>query len=276
MARGSPEQDQERARLIRTWLEELSAAQHEGDGARKGKPGDQSVWEYMRRPPKGPRPALTHDQIAATAVELADADGLDAVTMRALAKRLDVATMGLYRYIRGKDDLFALMLDTVHGEISVPDKEEDDWRAAVRHLAREMRALYLRHPWLSQLEARSFFILAPKSLAIAEAGLGILDATGADLDVDQMMAAFGTVGAYVRGSTATEIARRAAYRRFGWATDEDMRQAAGPQVLQMLAEGDYPNLAHYIIDGSNEDDAEWTFAFGLECVLDGIAARLDI
>jgi len=91
-----------------------------------------------------------------------------------------------------------------------------------------------------------------------------------------MMAAFGTVGAYVRGSTASEIARQEAYRRYGWSTDDEMRQAAGPPVLQILAEGDYPNLAHYIIDGSNEDDSEWTFAFGLECVLDGIAAHLGI
>jgi AcrR family transcriptional regulator len=276
MTRRSGETDQDRSRRIREVLADWETAQHERDGGPPAKPDDQPIWQYMRRPPKGPRPALTHDQIAAAAVELADAAGIDAVTMRALAKRLDVATMGLYRYIRGKDDLFALMLDAVMGEIALPGEKTADWRAAARHLAQEMRVLYLRHTWLLQLEANSYATVSPNALAILEAGLAILDATGADLDVDQMMTAFGTIGAFVRGMTTTEIAQRNTYDRYGWSTDDDMRNAAGPQVLWMLANGDYPTVARYIIDGSNEDDADWRFTFGLECVLDGVAARLGI
>ncbi|HEY7485107.1 MAG TPA: TetR/AcrR family transcriptional regulator [Streptosporangiaceae bacterium] len=265
----------DRSRQIREWLTNWAAAQHEQDGQSRT-PDNQSIWEYLSRPPRGPRPALTHNQIATAAVQLADEAGLDAVTMRALAKRLDVATMGLYRYVRGKDDIYALMLNTAVGEISLPDKHDDDWRAAFRRLAGEMRGMYLRHTWLPQLEAGTFGMIAPNSLAVIEAGLAALDNVGRDLDVDEMMAAAGAIAAYVRGSATSAIARQEAYRRFGWSSDDDMRAASGPPLLRVLARGDYPTLARYIVDGSNEDDDEWQFSFGLECVLGGVAARLGI
>ncbi len=285
MAKRSTETAEDRSRRIREWLAAWMASQNEQneqneqqeqDGGRQRKPDDQPIWEHLSRPPRGPRPALTHDQIAAAAVELADEAGLDAVTMRALAKRLDVATMGLYRYVRGKDDVFALMLNETVGEIALPAEHTSDWRATVRRLAQDMRAVYLRHTWLPRLESSTYASVAPNLLAIAEAGLGALDAVGRDLDVDEMMAAFGTIGAFVRGSAAAELAQRETYQHYGWSSDDDMRQAAGPQVLGMLARGDYPTLARYIIDGSNEDNADWGFTFGLECVLDGIAARLGL
>jgi AcrR family transcriptional regulator len=246
------------------------------DAEQSRTPGDQLIWEYLSRPTRGPRPTLTHEQIAAAAMELADADGLDAVTMRRLAGRLEVATMGLYRYVRNKDDIFSLMLDAVGREIALPEPGSAGWRDTLRGIAREMRAGHLRHPWLARLQANMSASVAPHVLAVAEAGLAALDAAGHDLDVDQMMAAFSTMTAYVQGKAAAEIAQREAYRRYGWSSDDDMRAAAGPRLLWLLKRGDYPTVAHYIVDGSNQDDADWGFAFGLECVLDGIAARLGL
>jgi AcrR family transcriptional regulator len=248
----------------------------EFDAEQSRAPGDQLIWEHLSRPARGPRPTLTHEQIAAAAIELADADGLDAVTMRRLAGRLEVATMGLYRYVRNKDDIFSLMLDAVAREITLPGPGSAGWRDTLRGIAGEMRAGHLRHPWLARLQANMSASVAPHVLAVAEAGLAALDAAGVDLDVDQMMAAFGTMTAYVLGKAATEIAQREAYRRYGWSSDDDMRAAAGPRLLWLLKRGDYPTVAHYIVDGSNQDDADWGFAFGLECVLDGIAARLGL
>jgi AcrR family transcriptional regulator len=277
MAKRSTQSDHERSQRIREWVAEWTAAQQERDRDRPHKPDDDlPIWQYLSRPPKGPRPALTHDQIAAAAVELADEAGLDAVTMRALAKRLNVATMGLYRYIRSKDDVSALMLNAVIGEIAEPPERAGEWRTTMRQLAHEMRAQYLRHTWLPRLEAGSYAMLSPNALAVAEAGVAALDALDLDLDVDHMMASFSTLSAFVRGSATTEIAQRDAYSRYGWSSDDDMRAAVGPRVMWMMVHGDYPTLARYIVDGSNEDDADWGFAFGLECVLDGIAARLGI
>jgi AcrR family transcriptional regulator len=247
-----------------------------GQAADRRKPGDQVIWQYLARPPRGPRPALSHDQIAAAAVRIADADGLDAVTMRALAKRLDVATMGLYRYVRGKDDIFALMLNAVAAEIDLPAAGTAGWRDTFRRIAHETRAMHLRHPWLARLQHSTAAMLAPNMLAIAEAGLTALDAVDLDLDVDQMMSACGALSAYVQGKAAAEVALREAFRRYGWSSYDDMRAAAAPHLLSLLARGEYPTLAHYIVDGSNEDDVDWSFAFGLECVLDGIAARLGL
>jgi AcrR family transcriptional regulator len=267
---GRRESRDERSRRIRKLLLEREAA-HSG-----GAQGQQIIWEHLSRPPRGPRPTLTHDQIASAAVEIADADGLDAVTMRRLAGRLDVATMGLYRYVRNKDDIFALMLNTVAREIVPPEPGTAGWRDTLRRIAQELRAGHLRHPWLARLQSNTAATLAPNLLAVLEAGLAALDAVDLDLDVDQMVAAFSALTAYVQGKTAAEIAQREAYRRYGWSSDDDMRAAAGPRLLWLLNRGDYPTLAHYVVDGSNQDDADYSFAFGLECVLDGIAARLGV
>jgi AcrR family transcriptional regulator len=286
--RGS-ESREERARRVHDllaewdgWLrqqqeeEREAREQQEQDGADLQKPADQVIWDFLSRPPRGPRPTLTHDQIAAAAIDIADIDGLDAVTMRALAKRLDVATMGLYRYIRGKDDIFALMLNATAQEVDPPPAGTAGWRETLRLIAEEMRAMHLRHPWLTRLQSTTAAMLAPNALTILEAGLAALDAADLDLDVDQMMSAFSAMVSYVQGKAAAEVAQLEASRRYGWSSDDDMRKAVAPQLMWQLTQGRYPVLAHYIIDGSNQDDAEWSFAFGLECVLDGIATRLGL
>lgn len=230
-----------------------------------------TLWERLEGPARGPRPALTHQQIARAAVEIADADGLGAVSMRNLAERLGVATMGLYRYVSGKDDVYELMLDAVIAEIELPDA---GWREVADAYARQLRALSLRHPWMHQAFARVPASLSPASAALIEKALASVDGLG--LDVDTMMAVFGAVNAFTRGAAFAEVAQREALSSHGWTSEDDARLAYLPLVHWMLGTGRYPALSRYIIEGSNEDDAEWQFEFGLGCVLDGIAARLGI
>ncbi|HZE33002.1 MAG TPA: TetR/AcrR family transcriptional regulator [Actinoallomurus sp.] len=229
------------------------------------------LWERVEGSSRGPRPALTHDQIARAAVEIADADGLSAVSMRHLAERLGVATMGLYRYVTGKDEVYELMLDAVAADLSLPDA---GWRTVADSYARQLRALSLRHPWMYQAFARVPASLSPANVALMEKALGSIDGLG--LDVDTMMAVFGTVNSFARGAVFAEVTQREALQRRGWESDDDVRLAYLPWVRWMLNTGRYPKLTRYIIEGSNEDDAEWLFEFGLKCVLDGIAARLGI
>jgi AcrR family transcriptional regulator len=240
--------------------------QRAGDARRKP-----ILWERVEGSPRGPRPALTHDQIARAAVEIADADGLGAVSMRHLAERLGVATMGLYRYVTGKDEVYELMLDAVAADLSLPDA---GWRTIADAYARQLRALSLRHPWMYQAFARVPASLSPANLALTEKALGSIDGLG--LDVDTMMAVFGTVNSFARGAVFAEVAQREALQRQGWESEDDARLAYVPWIRWMLDTGRYPKLTRYIIEGSNEDDAEWQFEFGLQCVLDGIAARLGI
>ncbi len=229
------------------------------------------LWERIERAGRGPRPTLTHEQIARAAVEIADAEGLNAVSMRRLAERLGIATMGLYRYVSGKDDVYELMMDVTATEISLPDA---GWREVAAAYARQLRALSLRHPWLYQTFALVPGTLSPANLDLVEHSLKSIDGLG--LDVDTMMAAFGTVNSFARGAVFAEVAQRESLKQRGWSTDHDTRLAYLPWVRWMLGTGRYPALRRYVVEGSNEDDAEWQFEFGLTCVLDGIAARLGI
>ncbi|MFC7649082.1 TetR/AcrR family transcriptional regulator [Streptosporangium lutulentum] len=86
------------------------------------------------------------------AIEIADTEGLDAITMRRLAAELGVAPMAAYRYVSGKDDVMELMVDLVHGELE--HSQADGWRETMRALALRTRALMLKHPWLAQLSPR--------------------------------------------------------------------------------------------------------------------------
>ena len=265
MAGSTDSAGEDRSELLRRPTKEHEE-QQEGDARRK-----LTLWERVEGSPRGPRPALTHDQIARAAVEIADADGLSAVSMRHLAERLGVATMGLYRYVTGKDEVYELMLDAVAADLSLPDA---GWRTVADAYARQLRALSLRHPWMYQAFARVPASLSPANVAVIEKALGSIDGLG--LDVDTMMAVFGTVNSFARGAAFAEVTQRESLERHGWDSDDDARLAYMPWVRWMLSTGRYPKLTRYIIEGSNEDDPEWQFEFGLTCVLDGIAARLGI
>ena len=262
MADRADEQRDETLRKLATAFEEQRARDP------RQKP---MLWERIEGSSRGPRPTLTHSQIAHAAVEIADTDGLSAVSMRHLAERLGIATMGLYRYVTGKDEVYELMLDAVATEIELP---EAGWRAVADAYARQMRALSLRHRWLQQAFARVPASLSPANLALMEKALTSIDGRG--LDVDTMMAVFGAVGSFARGAVVAEVARHESLERHGWESDDDVRLAYLPMVRWMLDSGRYPAVSRYIVEGSNEDDAEWQFEFGLSCVLDGISTRLGI
>ncbi len=106
------------------------------------------VW--TRPGPRTRQPRFSREEIASTAVEIADAEGFDAVSMRRLAAELGAGTMTLYHYVRTKDELLTLVTDTVMGEVIVPDDEPfpSEWREALKLIARRTRASLARHPWI--------------------------------------------------------------------------------------------------------------------------------
>ncbi|MCX4829541.1 TetR/AcrR family transcriptional regulator [Streptomyces sp. NBC_01016] len=231
-----------------------------------------SLWERLERPAPTRRASLTLDRIAAAAVELADEEGGDAVTMRRLATRLGVAPMAAYRHVSGKEDLWALMFDRVSGELTVPD-DVTDWREVLRSFALQTRELMLRHPWLGQTPL-PVVQLTPARMAVAERQLRALD--GRDLDADSMMAAFRSVSAFVHGATQVEIALGQYKREHGWESGVETRQALAPQMNHLMGSGRYPTYREYAMSATRKDDPAWEFEFGLDCVLDGIARRLGI
>ena len=224
-----------------------------------------TVWDRPE-PPARPAP-LDRERIVAAAIALADKGGLEAVSLRKVAARLDAGPMRLYGYISTKEELFDLMVDEVYAEI-LPQERPGDWREALRVLASRTRQAALRHEWLADLLGGRP-ALGPNALAVTEATLGALDGLA---DVDTVMRAAETVSAYFTGAIRREIADLRAERATGL-SKRDWQRASGPRVRKLLATGRFPALAKMVHDGT-EVDAEASFSTGLDWVLDAVAARL--
>jgi AcrR family transcriptional regulator len=224
-----------------------------------------TVWDRPE-PPTRPVP-LDRERIVAAAVALADEGGLEAVSLRKVAARLNAGPMRLYGYISTKEELFDLMVDEVQAEI-LPEEQPGDWREALRVLAHRTRRTALRHEWLADLLGGRP-TLGPNGLAVTEATLAALDGLA---DVDTVMRAVETVSAYSTGAIRREIANLRAERATGL-SKHDWQRAHGPHVTRMLATGRFPALAKAVHDGTDVD-AETSFATGLDWLLDAVAARL--
>ena len=199
------------------------------------------------------------------AIALADADGLQAVTMRAVARRLGASPMTLYTYVPGKAELLDLMLDALW--LAMPRAGWDglpaDWRERVRLVAAQNRALFEAHPWAARVTtARP--PLGPGLLAKYEHELGAFDGLS-DLDRD---AALTHVLGFVQGIAAQEPAPD---------PDAEWWEAVGPLLAEVVTADDYP-LASRVGSAAGETqggayDAERAYAFGLELILDGLDVR---
>ncbi|MGV9970106.1 TetR/AcrR family transcriptional regulator [Nocardia beijingensis] len=222
------------------------------------------VWERPE-PPNRPVPApLSRERIVRAAIRLADADGLEAVSLRKVAAALDVGPMRLYGYIATKDELLDLMIDAVYAEIRPTGNSR---REVLRSVAETTRQAVHQHEWLADLLGRRPQ-LGPNALARGEAVIAALDG----VDVDIVMPVVTAVDAYVIGAVRREIAERRAERATGM--DERQWQAAyGPYLERAFATGRYPALATVIRDAAHLD-ADQTFQTGLDFLLDGIEARI--
>src|ERR1700733_913984 len=151
-------------------------------GQRPLPPGLDLLWGRRERGRRGPRPGLSADAIAAAAIRLADAEGLEAVAMARVAAELGVSTMSLYRYVANKDELLQLMWNaSAHGAEDLV-LEGEGWRERLRGWALVQREMPAPHAWITELPMATP-PLAPNSLTFVERGLEALDDTGiADAD----------------------------------------------------------------------------------------------
>ncbi|MFD3592637.1 TetR/AcrR family transcriptional regulator [Nocardia sp. NPDC058640] len=229
-------------------------------------PAPSSVWTRPRPEPRRQAPGV--DQYVAAALAVADAEGLDAVSMRRVAGDLGSGTATLYRYIVNRDELVDLMVDAVQGEVRLPEPAPD-WRSGLGAIAHALRAIMLRHPWLAgELAGRPS--LGPNSLRWSECALRA--AVALTPDITRASQALGTVHAYVLGSVATQQAAHRAEQRTGL-TVEQWQRSVDPYISDVIAAGEHPMLARRVLE-AEEPDPEIEFTFGLECVLDGLEARL--
>jgi AcrR family transcriptional regulator len=230
-----------------------------------------SIWLRPPRNRRGPDPAYSREQITAAAIKIADADGLQAISMRRVAREVDAGAMSLYRYVSSKDDLIELMIDAVQGETPVPAKPSGDWRADLTDIAVAQRVAVHRHPWLVSLTGRPSF--GPNTVRAVEYALSCVDGLG--FSIDEMLAIVLSVTSFVRGFTHSELAEAEAQRRTGL-TEEQWRQTQAPYVKHIVDSGEFPLFAKVIIDAELPHmDIERQFSTGLDHLLDGISAQLE-
>ncbi|MDT7839206.1 TetR/AcrR family transcriptional regulator [Streptomyces justiciae] len=223
------------------------------------------LWDTGKRPSRGPKPTLTLDRIVEAAVRVADAEGLEAVSMRRIAGELGTGTMSLYRYVPGKGELLDLMLDRVQRPSENPaDVGDGSWRSALEALGRATLALYRRHPWLLQVN-QSRPILGPSALDGMEKILSRIKPMG--LTDPELVSAIIMVDGYVVGAARTQLYQQEVERRTGL-TDTEFWQAQVPMLEKVMASGRYPLLAALSDDAFGTDFDH--FEFGLQRMLDGL------
>jgi AcrR family transcriptional regulator len=224
------------------------------------------LWGTKPAPTRGRKPGMTVGRIVAAAIGIADADGLDALSMRRVADAVGVGTMSLYRYLPGKAELYELMLDTVMGEGGLPEPDPAGWRASLAAFARRSLDGYRRHPWL--LEASfSRGLMGPHQTAVLDALLRSI--AGIGLTNGQMMAVVGLVLSYVRGR-ARQLAETARAEQRSGVSDAQFWRDFAPLLDEHLDPARFPALAAVWRD----EELTWEdeFEFGLDRVLDGVEA----
>ena len=223
---------------------------------------------------KAAPPRLTLDRIVAAAVDIAAEEGLTALSMARLAERLECAPMSLYRHVANKDELQALMIDIAPG--APPDIDAADWREGLTRWAREMRAVYLRHPWILQI-AISGPPREPGQLAWLESGLRALERS--NLDPHDTMARHHARAALRSGRSqlSTTLLRG---RKRSKNPDHDEWIDYSRTLSTLIDPARFPALAALIETDAKEPSREGTstiadFDFGLARILDGVGALVD-
>jgi AcrR family transcriptional regulator len=238
------------------------AAPGDPDGqAAAGDPAGQAALPARRR--RGPAPRYTRQEVVRAAVAIADAGGLDAVTIRAVARRLGTGVMSLYSYVPDKQTLVYDMVEEISGELELPEPS-GDWRADMHVLARRQREVVRRHPWM--IDATTHLQpLGPAILAVMEWVLAVLEPTG--LNIRAKLETYGLVNGFVIGMVRTELTGQAA-------GVPDPAQAE--RLRELLATGRYPRFAAAMALGGTPADptADLIGQFDrlLDRILDGLVA----
>lgn len=212
---------------------------------------------------RGPKPTLSTDQIARSAIRLADAGGLAAVTMQRVAREVGVTTMALYRYFPRKADLVALMIDSASDSPLEFGKPSQLWSTRLKEWAGRCLAIYRNHPWFLEATSARPTVMGPNELSWMEAALGMLAESG--LGPKERHHAFLAIVAHVRG--------HATFQQIG--TDTKAGEELARELTQLLQSkpNRYPILLDVIRAGAFSQKIDGAFEFGLDCILDGIRAR---
>jgi AcrR family transcriptional regulator len=216
------------------------------------------LWGERAERTRGPKPKLSLDQIADVAIAIADAEGLAAVSMQRVAADLGYTKMSLYRYLPGKAELVALMVERALGD--PPPLAGQDWRAALAEWCRLLLAGFVRHPWTLEatVGARP---LGPHELGWMERALTVL--AGTPLTGGERLDAMVLLVGHARMLAEQTAARY-----------PEEQLSAG--IAAVIAErGDrFPQLASAMAEAAATGGQNQAFDFGLGRILDGLDALI--
>ncbi|CAN3982311.1 TetR/AcrR family transcriptional regulator [Kitasatospora purpeofusca] len=216
------------------------------------------LWGPQAQPRRGPKPALSLDGIARAGIEVADAEGLAALSMQRVAELLGKTKMSLYRYVPGKAELIALMTDRAVGD--PPDLASGDWRTDLTDWSADLFRAFALHPWLLETTVGAR-LMGPRELSWMERALTALDGKG--LTGGERLDAVVLLASHVRG-----IAQQS--RASG--TEAETRLVAALAGVLREHGDDYPaTLAAMTSPVEGRDQA---LTFGVERVLDGLEALI--
>jgi AcrR family transcriptional regulator len=214
----------------------------------------------MSHPNAEPRARLSRDRVLAAAIALADAGGLESLSMRKLGVELGVEAMSLYRHVANKGDLLDGMIDGVFGEIDLPTSGTD-WRAALRRRAISAREVLSRHRWaIGLMESRS--TPGPATLRHHDTVIGTLRAAG--FSVVMTAHAYSLLDSYIYGFAMQEP-------NLPFDTGEETAELA-QKIMAQFASGQYPHLTELAVEHVMQPGYDYghEFEFGLDLILDGL------
>ncbi|MDB4878495.1 MAG: hypothetical protein JWM41_4941 [Gemmatimonadetes bacterium] len=227
----------------------------------------QLLWDDRSQPTRGPKPGLSPHDVVQAAMQIADEDGLAAVTMHAVAARLGFTTMAIYRYFPNKETLFDAIVDAGIGRPPHPAEPRGSWRTEVARWAHAERAMLCARPWLAELP----FVATPHGpnwLSWLEAVALPLSRTGlAAADLGQMIS---IIDGYTRGASDTSISLARARAR--GISEREWAAAVGADLGRAIGDPRFPAFAAVLTSPSDgrPRTMEESFDFGLQRVLDGI------
>ncbi|GAB94903.1 AcrR family transcriptional regulator [Kineosphaera limosa] len=238
-----------------------------GEGTAAGQRVVELLWDPPAPSARGRRPKITLDEVLDAAMALADEEGFEALSMRALARRLGVGAMSLYTYVPGRDELFELMIDRAYAA-RTRSQASQGWRQRYIHHAEQALAMYRRHPWL--VHANLWRLPpGPRVLTISDDLLAV--GRDAHLPLGEAARVSELLESYIFGIARGEIADAAQASRTGESADEHW--AARASVWERYFDpARFPSLFATwnsgFYDRAHDDQADLHFA--LDLILDSV------
>lgn len=241
------------------------------------------AWGMVADPQRGPKRELSHERIVEAAIEIADADGLGAVTMSKVAASLGFTTMALYRYVTAKDDLLQLMQEAVTADrLTVPDPEltpatdgdpdPSGWQRELRLIGDQLYAMYREHPWLTDIPVSSAQLLTPNNLLVADQAVRAMRAL--PITDHEKVGVLLLISTFVR--SAAELARDMSTEYEQLPAESALRRVE--VIKELITAERFPHLrplvdsGAYIVDLQIPPDEDVSdYEFGMQLIITGVA-----